>query len=86
MELKVNKNIEIHNSHNDAYNPYREYLAIDENGSLWIVEYGQGYADPIQLDEDIMKVIDNDRIKKMLESAIQEGWTEAAEWIKDFVK
>ena len=84
MELKVNKNIEIHNSHNDAYNPYREYLAIDENGSLWVVEYGQGCAAPIQLNEDIMKDLDNDRIKKMLESAIQEGWTEAAEWIKDF--
>ena len=84
MELKVNKNIEIHNSHNDACNPYREYLAIDEDGNLWVVNEGQGCATPVQLDEDIMKVIDNDRIKKMLESAIQEGWTEAAEWIKDF--
>ena len=85
MELTENRNIEIYNLGNDVGNPYREYLAIDQDGNLWITNDGQGCSLPTRVDEDIMKDLDHDRIEKMLESAIQAGWTEAAAWIKDFI-
>lgn len=84
MELKINKNIEINNLGNDTHNPFREYLAIDDDGNLWLANEGQGSSNPVQLTEDVVLEYYNDeQVLKMIESAKDAGWDDAIDWLEE---